>query len=351
MNPKFSIIIPVYNVASYLHECLDSVLAQTYTSWEAICVDDGSTDGSGAILDEYAARDSRLRVIHKENGGVASARNLGIDKSTGEWLWFVDADDAIHPKALELIDKVEADNRDISQIAIHDVTSTKSNLEDFLRSSLTESYYVCNKDCIDDATYTRVRRAGWGILHKREAVGETRFGSYKIGEDILFNFSIFWKTRKAIVINAALYYYRHRENSAVNRAPKFQEADDLNVTEVLCAKMLLANRQYWTNDSIRGFINWTVNFGWYSFNGMMWRISQRDRTKALPNWIELQFLNDELKPLSFKRRIQLAIIRAIPFGYFAFWVVYPRTALKLLLRIPLYPLVVLTRPLRYRAKK
>ena len=97
----FSIIIPVYNVAPYLRECLDSVLAQTLTDWEAICIDDGSTDGSGAILDEYAAKDKRFKVIHQKNAGVSAARNSGIDAATGEYVTFLDGDDAYDRSWLE----------------------------------------------------------------------------------------------------------------------------------------------------------------------------------------------------------------------------------------------------------
>ena len=93
--PYFSIIIPVYNVAPYLCECLDSVLAQTFTNWEAICVDDGSTDGSGAILDEYAAKDKRFRVFHQPNAGVSAARNMGLDNIHGEYFGFIDPDDIL----------------------------------------------------------------------------------------------------------------------------------------------------------------------------------------------------------------------------------------------------------------
>lgn len=95
MAPFFSIIIPVYNVAPYLRECLDSVLAQTFTDWEAICVDDGSTDDSGAILDEYAAKDNRFRVFHQPNAGVSAVRNYGLRIANGDWLCAVDADDWI----------------------------------------------------------------------------------------------------------------------------------------------------------------------------------------------------------------------------------------------------------------
>lgn len=100
MHPKFSIIIPIYNVAPYLRECLDSVLSQTIEDFEVLAVDDGSTDGSGQIIDEYAVRDQRITVLHKGNGGVSSARNAGIDLAKGEYLCFVDGDDIVSPTFL-----------------------------------------------------------------------------------------------------------------------------------------------------------------------------------------------------------------------------------------------------------
>lgn len=95
-----SIIIPVYNVKKYLKDCLDGILMQTYTDWECILVDDGSKDGSAEICDSYALRDARFKVIHKENGGVSSARNMGLKEARGEWVAFVDADDMISPRYL-----------------------------------------------------------------------------------------------------------------------------------------------------------------------------------------------------------------------------------------------------------
>lgn len=103
--PKFSIIIPVYNVEQYLHDCLDSVLAQTYPEWETICVNDGSTDNSLAILNEYAARDNRIHVINKENGGAASSRNAALKIAKGEYIFYLDSDDWIVPDALERLNK------------------------------------------------------------------------------------------------------------------------------------------------------------------------------------------------------------------------------------------------------
>ena len=101
MEKKVSIIIPVYNTGEYLRSCVDSVLAQTMEGWELLLVDDGSTDNSGAICDEYAARDSRIRVIHKENQGVSMARNLGLELARGEYVGFVDSDDWLAPEMFD----------------------------------------------------------------------------------------------------------------------------------------------------------------------------------------------------------------------------------------------------------
>lgn len=95
-----SVIVPVYNTEKYLHRCIDSILTQTYTDFELLLIDDGSTDNSGKICDEYTQKDSRVRVFHKENGGVSSARNLGLDEAKGEWISFVDSDDYVLPTYL-----------------------------------------------------------------------------------------------------------------------------------------------------------------------------------------------------------------------------------------------------------
>ena len=106
--PNVSVIVPVYNAEGFLRECIDSILTQTYKDFELILVDDGSPDNSGAICDEYAQKDLRVCVIHKENGGVSSARNVGLEAARGEWVYFVDSDDRIEPYSLEhMIEKTE----------------------------------------------------------------------------------------------------------------------------------------------------------------------------------------------------------------------------------------------------
>lgn len=102
-TPKISVIVPVYNVEQYLPRCIESILAQTFTDFELLLIDDGSPDNSGRICDEYAERDSRIRVFHKKNGGVSSARNVGLDNAQGEWIYFSDADDVIKKEGLQLL--------------------------------------------------------------------------------------------------------------------------------------------------------------------------------------------------------------------------------------------------------
>jgi len=101
MQPAISVIVPVYKAEKYLHRCVDSILAQTFTDFEVLLIDDGSPDGSGAICDEYAAKDSRVRVFHKENGGVSAARQMGIDNARGEYTIHADPDDYVEPTMLE----------------------------------------------------------------------------------------------------------------------------------------------------------------------------------------------------------------------------------------------------------
>ena len=109
-KPTISVIVPVYNAERFLQECLDSILAQDYTHWEAVLVDDGSTDGAPAICDAYAQKDPRFRVFHKQNGGVSSARNLGLEKAVGEWVFFLDADDRLKPDALSAMEVRSVDS-------------------------------------------------------------------------------------------------------------------------------------------------------------------------------------------------------------------------------------------------
>lgn len=112
-NPILSIIVPVYNVEQYLSRCIDSILSQSFTDFELLLVDDGSTDGSGSICDTYAEKDARIRVFHKDNGGVSSARNVGLDNAKGEWIYFMDSDDELKANGLKIMADCISDDVDM----------------------------------------------------------------------------------------------------------------------------------------------------------------------------------------------------------------------------------------------
>lgn len=146
-NPKISIVIPVYNVEKYLRRCLDSVLNQTFSDWEAICVNDGSPDKSADILKEYAKLDPRIKVINKDNGGISDTRNVGLNFVKGKYIFFLDSDDFIHVQTLEILnDLIESGNIDMVLFrfdkTFYKNTNKKINNENCILKSLPESINV-----------------------------------------------------------------------------------------------------------------------------------------------------------------------------------------------------------------
>ena len=219
-KPFFSIIIPVYNVAPYLRECLDSVLAQTFHNWEAICVDDGSADGSGAILDEYAAKDKRFMVIHKKNEGVSVARNAALDDATGNYIIFVDADDVILCDWLKVF--YEVINKEKCDVVRGRFRYWQGDAE----------YLHCNETKYSTlAKYSGQREvcswgvpemlcAGYSFLNciRRDAIIGLRFpAGIRLMEDSIFCAYAMVKATSATVIDYTGYLYREREDSATHK--------------------------------------------------------------------------------------------------------------------------------------
>ena len=131
--PVISIIVPVYNAEKYLHRCIDSILSQTFTDFELLLIDDGSTDSSSIICDDYLREDSRVRVFHKKNGGVSSARNMGLDNAKGKWITFVDSDDFISSNFCEIL--LDNENEDLVICSFE----TFGNIKE--KCKLKDSYY------------------------------------------------------------------------------------------------------------------------------------------------------------------------------------------------------------------
>lgn len=222
----FSIIIPVYNVAPYLRECLDSVMAQTFADWEAICVDDGSTDGSGAILDEYAVRDKRFRVIHQSNAGVSAARNKALDEAHGEWLCFLDADDKVECHWLEDIangiDRFP--NADWIRMSYRDWYEGMEP-EPWPDDSKHKCAYGLFTD-VPNMVWNHMAYAGMPFLnvYNREVVGDLRFDtSIWFGEDACFSADYMHRSKRVATIPNDSYRYRIRNDSATRVLKTFHD--------------------------------------------------------------------------------------------------------------------------------
>ncbi|MFK9089939.1 glycosyltransferase family 2 protein [Bacillus salipaludis] len=215
MNPKISIIVPVYNVEPYIHKCIDSILKQTFEDFELILVDDGSPDNCGKICDEYSKLDNRIKVLHKENGGVSSARNAGIRTAKGEYIGFVDSDDFIHQRMYELLysygikhtaDVVLCDYLVVNDEEMHNTNydipefneEQYSNIESLyqLYTNLDIQFVIpCNK------------------LFRRSLFNNLKFIEGKRHEDEIIAHRILFKSSKVTYLPIKLYYYFQRKDS------------------------------------------------------------------------------------------------------------------------------------------
>lgn len=221
---KFSVIIPVYNIAKYVRRCVDSVLQQDFTDYEVILVDDGSTDQSGALCDRLAQEHPQIRVIHKENGGLSSARNAGIKQAKGEYIWFVDGDDWIQQGALSTLyacaRETDADLIKFGYIRVEDSAQWVCS------TSVAPQVYTDLTALQEEAFYYggRYLLSAWSHAYKREFLqkNELRFVSEReIGsEDYLFNLQALLCAEKVAVLEDALYYYEQRMGSLTQRYKK-----------------------------------------------------------------------------------------------------------------------------------
>ncbi len=213
--PNLSIIVPIYKVEPYLRRCIDSILAQTFTDFELILIDDGSPDGCGAICDEYAQKDNRIIVIHQENQGVSAARNAGLDIARGEFIGFVDPDDWVSPEMFESLHRAAVQNgRDI---AICGLCYVDADETDF-RQGLTESGFFSQEAFIQEL-FGMPNRIGGGNVNKlfrRSVVGKVRFRTeLSHGEDWVYLLDCGLVCEKgAEKIADCLYYVYERPGSA-----------------------------------------------------------------------------------------------------------------------------------------
>lgn len=216
---KISVCIVIYNIAEYLERAILSAINQTYKNLEILLIDDGSTDGSQDICDKYAAIDNRVRVIHKENGGVSAARNAALCYATGDYFTFLDGDDYIENNMYELmLSSLLEENADMSICRYRQVDSNG-----IINDGSTDSAYIFENNetleylLIEDEKYT-IQNATWNKLYKRELIKGLSFPD-GIYEDALYTPMLLERVQKSVYLDTALYnYVRDRQTSIMNKA-------------------------------------------------------------------------------------------------------------------------------------
>lgn len=210
-EPKISVIIPIYNADAHLRRCLDSVAAQTHNHLEILLVNDGSTDKSGAICDEYCAKDPRFSVIHKENGGVSSARNTGLAAATGDFIGWVDADDEAEPDLFAyLLQLLQAHSADVAQCGAYmDGDILFAPAETALLTAQNAAF---------------LSHSLWNKLYRREKLDGISFDpALSIGEDCVFNAQVLTRAGTTVLGSEAKYHYFVNSDSTSHTAPALQK--------------------------------------------------------------------------------------------------------------------------------
>ena len=247
---KVSVIVPVYNVEKYLAKCLDSIINQTLKEIEIICINDGSTDSSKSILEEYASRDKRIKIINQENQGQAVARNIGLKNATGEYIGYVDSDDWISDNFFELLyNNAKQYNADIACGEIERPNADSIKLQKFfvlnkiqISKKVRIKYKLCN---IPKYNYI------WNKIYRKEALVNSRieFPQNKTFEDIIWTHKVIHKLGNLVTVPNAVYYYRINSSSTTevfdsNNKKDFLEANNEAVSYVVYNKIKVNINSY-----------------------------------------------------------------------------------------------------------
>ena len=274
---KISVIIPVFKVEAYLRKCLDSLIGQTFRDWEAICVDDGSPDLCGEILDRYAASDKRFKVIHKRNEGVSVARNKALELADGEWIMFLDSDDFLHPQTMEIcLDQAMKYGGDLvaytydrlyrtTRIMAQTLHIPVSDPVKFKKYKLHSIKAVQTADIFDYASeYSRPKniRRRWAVKHcqpwrcmyKASRIKDIKFEPGVMYEDFPWWSEVMLNISGAVILNLPLYFYRPNFTGYIHSSGKMFKTQSLEK----CIKA--AEHTYSIKASPAQKAKWEANF-------------------------------------------------------------------------------------------
>ena len=221
-----SVIVPVYKVENVLHYCIDSILNQTYKDFELILVDDGSPDRCPKICDDYAEKDSRIKVVHKKNGGLSDARNAGMAVATGKYISFIDSDDYVSDDFFEcLLDVMNKENSDIAECSV--VKFYEDNRFDEISDDLSVKTYDTQDAMSALIAENPFHQHVWNKLYKTELVKDIPYAVGKLNEDEFWTYQVFGRAHKVSKLNKTMYYYFQRNSSIMGVGYNIRRLDAL----------------------------------------------------------------------------------------------------------------------------
>ncbi len=310
---KFSIIIPCYKVERYVCECLDSVLAQDYDDWEAICVDDGSPDRTGAILDRYSEKDRRIKVVHQENRGLSEARNSAIGIADGDWLYYLDSDDMMPPHVLRKVEDIVKRNPDADL-----VRGTLTTFTDAAEVTWGESHDGCQRVDLSK-TLLALTCYFQQYFYRRSSLGDIPFAGQQWSEEKRYFANVAVKANVLVTFDAPSYGFRTREGSITHSAMSLDQClgfidamRDIIVLQINCGKVYTpsALRQRWATlmeVCVRHIID---------------DMEGPARGKAWRHWFEAIKATADLRPKPAWYRFSTACCRAFPLPVVAWSLCY-----------------------------
>lgn len=305
-NPLISVIVPVYNTDKYLRKCVDSILSQTYKNIELFLVDDGSFDNCPAICDEYAARDGRVRTMHKENGGIGQARNVALDRATGEYIAFVDSDDYIEEDMLEVLVKCALEHDADLVISANYINTPfriiPPNTVNALKilpdsASLMREYF----------TTDYVRGTVLNNLYKRELWNNIRFPEWRASEDNATSYKIFDLCGKSAIVPKAFYHYVQREDSN-EHAIKIE--DHFVSIEAAEDRYSFVCEKYPELENAANADRWIIRTAMYK--RMFMTGKEKEYSETLDEWVK--WFEQNAAPTDDMNKIRAEIIRH-PYAY------------------------------------
>lgn len=291
-KPKISFIIPVYNAEAYINTCIDSILNTTFNNFELILVNDGSTDQSGVICNEYAKQDNRIRLYNKKNGGVSSARNIGINNARGEYIWFVDADDIINFEIINSLLKSDALEKgyDLIQFGY----STFKEEKDIKTTNSNNAKSIVYKSFADYYKSGTIVKSIWRHIFRTKLILSNIINfdtDLRFGEDFLFTIQFIIRSNSFLVIDQCGYFYRVHSKSAMNRIHNTEESVEHIVGIKRIFELLnICNRKYTEKfllETVKHMVRNYVAFTAISVQNVNWSLFQNEYNILFDSYIKI----------------------------------------------------------------